>query len=442
MRFKVGIFLFLLACTAFASERRTAITVDGVSYVDIQDVHVVSGGRVVIMFPAGGSTIPADKLPHDFLAAWGVTDAQIAASKASAQKQNESALAQSIQAGYFREIDGVVYDLRKSPPGWRRFNDAKILGMTDGGALVDPSPNQISTTAIFVHHMPRIYADNEKVSFVAMASGDFSYVNRFGFEHTVRSYDIGHICTRNEIPDLIISKGVASANSPLAQHRGPQDRPHRITHAEHGLRGIGTGFFVTKDGYLLTNFHVVKGAARVEVQYKSHAPVKADIVETDEHADLALLKVDGTGFSPLAIARTANVDLGDEVFTIGFPNIEMQGFEPKYTDGKISSLDGIQDDTTEYQISVPVQPGNSGGPLCNEKGEVVGIVVARLNDMAALRETGAVPQNVNYAVKAKHALRLLQSVNGLEALLAPPPASRPEKPIHAVEEAIAMVQIY
>jgi S1-C subfamily serine protease len=87
-----------------------------------------------------------------------------------------------------------------------------------------------------------------------------------------------------------------------------------------------------------------------------------------------------------------------------------------------------------------VQPGNSGGPLCDANGEVVGIVVARLNDLAALRESGAVPQNVNYAVKAKKALRLLRRVKGLDALLLP--ARTAAKPLQAVEDAIAMIMVY
>src|SRR5208282_2594685 len=103
-------------------------------------------------------------------------------------------------------------------------------------------------------------------------------------------------------------------------------------------------------------------------------------------------------FPALSISRAESADLGQEVFTIGFPNIVMQGIAPKYTDGKISSLAGMMDDPTEYQISVPVQPGNSGGPLCDANGQVVGIVVARLNDLTVLQASGAVPQNVNYAV--------------------------------------------
>ena len=97
------------------------------------------------------------------------------------------------------------------------------------------------------------------------------------------------------------------------------------------MRGIGSGFFITKDGYLLTNFHVVKEAERVEVQYKTNV-FKAKVVEVDPVNDLALLKVPGTDFAPLAISRKDSADLGDEVFTIGFPNIQMQGVKPKYTE--------------------------------------------------------------------------------------------------------------
>jgi S1-C subfamily serine protease len=145
----------------------------------------------------------------------------------------------------------------------------------------------------------------------------------------------------------------------------------------------------------------------------------------------------------LSLSHKESADLGDEVFTIGFPNIEMQGIQPKYTDGKISSLAGMQDDPTEYQISVPVQPGNSGGPLCDVNGDVVGIVVARLNDMAVMRISGVVPQNVNYAVKSKFARQLVEKIEGVDPLLKAADAlPKPAKPVQAVENAIAMILNY
>jgi len=442
MKFLAAIIIALLALPALGSEKMTVVTVGGAYYDQIQDVHVVSGGRIVILYGNGGTTVTADKLPAGFLASWGITAQDLAASKAAAEKQAEQSFAQAVRAGCFREVDGVVYDLRKPQPGWKKFSDAKILQVTDDGALVEPAPNQAAPSAVYVRHLPHIFADNEKASFMAKFTGDFSYIGTDLLERTVRAYDVGRICQKNEIPDAIVNGGQTAASLPFAASHKDKERPGRVWPGGRGLRGIGSGFFITRNGYLLTNFHVVRDANRVDVKYKMRV-LRAEVVEVDEGNDLALLKVPGTNFAPLAISHKASADLGDEVFTIGFPNIDMQGVEPKYTDGKISSLAGMQDDPSEYQISVPVQPGNSGGPLCDANGEVVGIVVARLDDLAALRESGAVPQNVSYAVKAKKALRLLRRVEGLDALLPPAKAAaRPAKPVQAVEDAIAMIMVY
>src|SRR5664279_6545859 len=98
---------------------------------------------------------------------------------------------------------------------------------------------------------------------------------------------------------------------------------------------------------------------------------------------------------PVAPSRTAH--LGGTVATVGFPNIGLQGFAPKFARGEIASLSGIQDDARYFQISVPVQPGNSGGALVDEHGNVVGVVSAKLDTAVALATSGALPENVNYA---------------------------------------------
>lgn len=101
------------------------------------------------------------------------------------------------------------------------------------------------------------------------------------------------------------------------------------------------------------------------------------------------------------------VGLGTEVFTIGFPQPELMGVEPKLSTGVISATSGIQDDTRTYQISVPVQAGNSGGPLIDNEGRVVGIVASKLNAAKVFEWTGDLPQNVNYAVKSTYLARLM-----------------------------------
>jgi S1-C subfamily serine protease len=437
MKLLAGFLLAVLVCSSWAAEKMTSVTVDGVSYLEIQDVHIASGGRVVLIYPSGGTMVPADKLPKAFLDSWGITAGKLDDAKAAAKRQSELEIDQAIRGGLFREVEGEVYDLRKPQAGWTRTSGAKIMQISPAGALVDPSPDKNDPSPVFVRNLPHIYTDNETISFYAMTTGPFSYMNRFGYERTVRSYDVGRVCARNEIPEGILKNGLPYAPVP----GGAKPRDHGIaSFADHShLRAIGSGFFVTKDGYLLTNHHVVRDAKKIEVKYRGQT-LLAKVAADDETNDLAVLKVEGGDFQALAISPRNAVELGQEVFTIGFPNIQVQGDEPKYTDGKISSLTGMHNDEDQYQISVPVQPGNSGGPLCDAGGQVVGIIVARLNDMAMLEAMGVVPQNVNYAIKISKAVQLMQSIKGLTPVLAQ--AGKPDNAVKTVQNAIAMVMIY
>jgi serine protease Do len=140
------------------------------------------------------------------------------------------------------------------------------------------------------------------------------------------------------------------------------------------------------------------------------------LVKVDAANDLALLKAEGK-FSPLPIAPSRAVKLGGTVATVRFPNIGLQGFAPKFARGEIASLSGAGDDARYFQISVPVQPGNSGGALVEERGNVVGVVSAKLDAAAALSASGALPENVNYAVKSSYLLSFLESVPEVSAKL-------------------------
>jgi len=161
----------------------------------------------------------------------------------------------------------------------------------------------------------------------------------------------------------------------------------------------GTGFFVTNDGYMVTNFHVIEGAKSVTVispAEKKELP--ATIIQTDPANDIAILKVEAqTAGIPLVSSFTSVK--GEEVLTLGFPLVALQGQEQKATFGRINALSGIQNDIRFVQVDVPIQPGNSGGPLLNSRGEVIGVVTATLSQIVTLRASGSLPQNVNYAVK-------------------------------------------
>ena len=172
----------------------------------------------------------------------------------------------------------------------------------------------------------------------------------------------------------------------------------------------GTGFFITDDGYLITCAHVVEGATKISL-LTSVGTVEAKLVQTDSANDIALLKADGK-FSALPIAASRTASLGDTVATVGFPDPSLQGFSPKLAKGEIAALAGAGDDVRYFQISVPVQPGNSGGALVDGLGNVVGIVSAKLDAATALAASGALPENVNYAVKSSYLLGFLESVPG------------------------------
>ena len=207
--------------------------------------------------------------------------------------------------------------------------------------------------------------------------------------------------------------------------------------------GFGSGFFITDDGYLLTNHHVVEKARAVRVQIGEEI-LEAVVVETDPDTDLAILKVEGS-FTPAAFASGNHARLGQTVFTVGFPIPELQGVSPKVTKGVISSLRGLQDDSQSYQIDAAVQPGNSGGPLADEFGAVVGVVVARLGDQVVMEATGAIPQNVNYAIKKAYVLAFLQGHPDVMARIqtaVDDPSVSFEQAVERIQAASAMILIY
>ena len=204
----------------------------------------------------------------------------------------------------------------------------------------------------------------------------------------------------------------------------------------------GSGFSISSDGYLFTNYHLVNGSRKIVV-HTSNSEGLAKVVKIDPANDLALLKVDGSFFAiPLGDAR--GVAVGDSVMTIGYPNIQVQGTAPKFTRGEVSSLSGFQDDSRLFQISVPIQPGNSGGPLIDDRGNVVGITNAQLSALEMINATGSIPQNVNYAVKISYAQLLLDSVPELASKLPKLHKDKVDaaKIIDATQKATALIVVW
>lgn len=204
----------------------------------------------------------------------------------------------------------------------------------------------------------------------------------------------------------------------------------------------GSGFFITDDGYLITNEHVASEGASVRV-LTGNGAIPAKVVKVDRANDIALLKAEGR-FSPLAITSSRGVRLGSTAATVGFPNVGLQGYSPKLAKGEIASLAGVQDDARHFQVSVPVQPGNSGGALVDERGNVIGVVVAKLSQKAAIATTGTLAENVSYAVKSSYLLSFLESVPDVAAKLKEPNTNdrKFEDVIKDAEQAAVLVLVY
>jgi len=193
---------------------------------------------------------------------------------------------------------------------------------------------------------------------------------------------------------------------------------YKIGPAEETLRGskvsTGTCFSVAPDGLILTAYHLIKDASTITVRFENVKELTAVPEQISANNDLALLRVNRRTPVYLTLSPLQNPKLGEPVFTLGFPAPSVLGTEPKFTEGTVSALSGPGNESTFLQVSVPVQPGNSGGPLVNHRGEVVGVITATAAILPFLQKTGSLPQNVNFAVKA-----------GYASLLFTPPAALP-----------------
>lgn len=166
----------------------------------------------------------------------------------------------------------------------------------------------------------------------------------------------------------------------------------------------GTGW--VSRGVIVTNHHVVEDRRRLRVRFANGDERPARLLTSSTDDDIALLSVQGDLPDGLPIAPYEG-SIGMDVFTLGYPHTDIMGSNAKLTSGIINATTGLRDDPRLYQISVAVQSGNSGGPLVNLNGEVIGVVTAKLSVDAVYRATGDMPQNVNYAVKTYPILKLM-----------------------------------
>jgi S1-C subfamily serine protease len=176
---------------------------------------------------------------------------------------------------------------------------------------------------------------------------------------------------------------------------------------DQGIKSTGSGFFIHVNGYIATNHHVIDKAKSIQVEVKTgntSVNYTAKVQMVDKTNDLAILKIEDSQFVPLPllpyqIKRDGLAEVGASVFTLGYPlALNGMGKEVKFTDGKVSSRTGYEQNINSYQTTVPVQPGNSGGPLFNDQGQLVGVINAIFKNT----------DNVSYAIKTAYLVNLIE----------------------------------
>ncbi len=196
----------------------------------------------------------------------------------------------------------------------------------------------------------------------------------------------------NNAGDFAAPKAVAAkSDAPNAAPANPK--------ASRTVNKTGTGFVISASGHIITNQHVVEGCGEIRGNLAGEEPTSLRLVSSDESNDLALLQGPAASFKEFAKIRDRTIRSGDSVVAIGFPFHGLLTSDFTVTTGIVSSLSGLLNDTRYLQISAAVQPGNSGGPLLDTSGQIVGMVAAKINALKIVRATGNIPENINFAIK-------------------------------------------
>lgn len=185
---------------------------------------------------------------------------------------------------------------------------------------------------------------------------------------------------------------------------GEAARPREL---EPGMMSTGTGFFVSERGHVLTNHHVVEKCSTYVVRRPGYAPLDARFVASDAMNDLAVLGTDTPQktLPPLSVRAR----IGESIYVFGFPQSNVLASTGNFTIGNVTATAGMRDDTRMLQISAPIHMGNSGGPVLDQFGNVVGVIRSKATALAS----NDIPQNVNFAIKTTIALNFLEA-NGIE----------------------------
>lgn len=274
-----------------------------------------------------------------------------------------------------------------------------------------------------------------RVADLALGLGLFQAAAAIGNEHTqaeIAKWDYNYKQSPDYIKGSLIAQSIKrqldAGDDPIelaegyhSSQFGKAPVPDNAVRPSQRQVASGTGMIFDDIGHCFTNHHVIEGASEIRIFIPSaRKTLKARVVASDMANDLAVLKIEdwkpisSSHPTPPPLASASKAKIGDKAFTIGFPlSTFLESQEHKYASGDISATSGISEDRRVFQITTPIQPGNSGGPLCLPDGRVIGVIVSTVNSVAVMRDTKSIPQNINFAVKIDY-LKLLASSSGID----------------------------
>lgn len=243
------------------------------------------------------------------------------------------------------------------------------------------------------------------------------YLRLFKTRNDTRGFSLSWV---DELSALMDRVAVAMSNSltyydgssqanlaPQPQQPSPSISSEPTTEPGQSRSSSGSGYFVSNQGHIGTNAHVISDCGIINVV--GHG--RAFVVKVDEVNDLAIIQVNTQKSHAVASFRPIPVRRGEQVYVLGFPFGALLGDNLTISEGIVSSLAGIGGDVRHFNLSAPVQPGNSGGPVLDASGAIIGTVVSKLDAIKTLELAGSLPENVNFAVRGNMMAALMASVN-------------------------------
>lgn len=309
----------------------------------------------------------------------------------------------STYAAIFAEHKELIQSLRQTEA---RMAFKKNLTKTTNSYSLD---HEIKKPAKIIKLWQKLQLNAAVAAAIAIVSV-FSTLWLTGYYSTLKKTSTDYSALRRDMNN--VKRNVNAHNAEIKNIKSDKDN----TEAMH----FGaTGFMITRDGYVVTNYHVITGADSVHLQNHRGQSFKADIIFTNPEKDLAILHISDSTFKSLKnipyTFKKQDSDLGEDIYTIGFPRDEAV-----YGQGYLSSSTGYAGDTLAYQISIPVNPGNSGGPVLDKDGNVIGIISGKqkgIDGAAFAIKTKALVETLNsIPADALKGNIVLSNRNGLSSL--------------------------